>query len=155
MKKIKFLSMLFAIMMLFTAMPVSAHAQSNNLSTNPQYARMGVDENNAIQVIPITESEFLNLHLLRSGPFADGRAVYSKSGSLVAYVTLYYTTTTSGGMKVFVLDGSMTLGVNPQNGYAGSYDILSMTSHSVRIQYNYANMLGDSGYTTLVFYPQQ
>lgn len=132
------------------------HAASDNLSADNQYGIIISDGNNTGHIEDVTNNAFQDWYKVRSlqrSGFANGKAVYSLSGNLTAYVTLYYNTTISGGRRVFVFDKNLYLGVNPQNKYKGSATITSASPDMIRVRYDFANILGDSGYRTLVYYP--
>lgn len=155
-KKRNIISFLLCICLFATMWITPVHAFSENLSADDQYGIIISDGNNMGHLEEVTDTVFQDWYriksLQRSG-YANGKAVYSLSGTLVAYVTLYYNTTISGGRRVFVFDKNLYLGANPQNKYNGSATIISASPDMIKVKYSYANILGDSGYRTLVYYP--
>ena len=151
-KKIKSLSVTMLVLsMLISLFVPNATVLASTSSDSHQYSRLVYDGGENGHLEEITDSSELPNPKARL--FANAKPVYSVSGNLVAYVTLYYNTTTSGGRTVFVYDSQFILDNSPQNGYTGAITILSVTPDWVKVKYEFANLLGDSGYRTLTFYP--
>ena len=142
------------VCLIFSGFAISSSAASDKLSNEKQYYKIVVDDNDSVQLQQISESEYLMATMTRSAHYAEGWVVTSVTGTTVAYLTLHYQTTVSAGKKVFDLSTAY-FEANPQNGYAGHWDYLSSSVHSINVKYTYANLLGDNGYRTHRFYPQQ
>lgn len=151
-KKIKSISLTMLILsMLISLFVPNTTILAATYSDSHQYSHLVYDGGESGYLEEITD--FSSIPNPKARLFANAKPVYSVSGNLVAYVTLYYNTTTSGGRTVFVYDSQFVLDNNPQNGYTGAITILSVTPDWVKIKYEFANMIGDSGYRELVFYP--
>lgn len=128
--------------------------ENRDFSGNSQYYKLSEDQNKNMELVRITEQEFKSFVNQRSAVYVEGWEVVSISGLTTAYISLHYQTVTSGGKKVFDLS-TAHFEVSPQNGYSGSLSYLSSSVHSLNMRYDFQNMLGDAGYRTHRFYPQQ
>lgn len=119
-----------------------------------QYYKLGVDAAGETYFEQIEKEEFEMVMNQRASCYADCWEVVAISGYTVAYVTLYYNTVVSGGVKVFDLSTAYFT-VNPQNGYTGDLYYNQSSAHSLNMRYEYHNMFLESGYRTHTFYPEQ
>lgn len=118
-----------------------------------QYYKLCV-EDDIVFLQSVSAETFNAVMRTRAAWYAEGWEIVSLSGTTAGYVTIHYQTVSSAGKKVFDLSTAY-FEVNPLNGYALGLEYLSSTVHCLNMKCNFANLLGDSGYRTHQFYPQQ
>ncbi len=156
----KFLTYVLLVSILCCVFPFDVQAvvleteENDDFSGKSTYYKLFEDQNKNMELVRITEQEFESFVNQRSAVYVEGWEVVSISGLTAAYISLHYQTVTSGGKKVFDISTTY-FEVSPQNGYAGSLNYLSSSVHSLNMRYDFQNRLGDAGYRTHRFYPQQ